>query len=196
MTSAPTHDITDAPESNEAVERAVIESSQIMVKTAENALKENKYLEKVVILEHHMRHDHESKANLVHIANSMLVHLVAVSSFRSKTLIGNHSLRSFGIGKTHENYFVDKITGRYDGVNFWGPTGQSDYTGSFIKALQMTLPYLFVPSIEATPKPKPNEWRVVSSKHRRTDEQHNQSSQNPQYFQIQNKFQPLSQGNC
>ena len=48
MTSAPTHDITDAPESNEAVEKAVIESSQIMVKTAENALKENKYLEKVV----------------------------------------------------------------------------------------------------------------------------------------------------
>ena len=31
-------DITDAPESNEAVEKAVIESSQIMIKTAENAL--------------------------------------------------------------------------------------------------------------------------------------------------------------
>ena len=69
MTSAPTHDITDASESNEADEKAVIESSQIMVKTAENALKENKYFEKVVILEHHMRHDHESKANLVHLAN-------------------------------------------------------------------------------------------------------------------------------
>ena len=163
--SAPTNDISNANGTSKKSEELAIKSCQTLIRTAENALKNNKFLKTVVIMEHHTRFDDINKAHLARFANNHLNHLVTFSSMKEKILIGRHSLEGFGIGITHKKRYIDTRTGLYDGIHLWGPSGQSDYTSSVIKILQLSLPELSKPQNFA------NEWTVVKSKNRQTDRQ-------------------------
>ena len=76
-----------------------------MIELAENSLRNHKYLEKVIVLEHHMRFDHEENSNLAILANRTLSGLASKSRLRHHIYVGRHSFYSHGIGITHEKRF-------------------------------------------------------------------------------------------
>ena len=188
--SAPTNDISNIESESEVAEKIAAESSQKMIRTAENALKDFQHLEKVVIMEHNVRFDKKSKARLSQLANEKLNQFASRSPYHNKIFIGNHSLESYGVGITHENRYVDRSNGQYDGVHLWGPTGKKDYTVSVLKILRQSFPKLSKPT---TFEYGTSDWVEVSSKHRQTYKQSEKLK--TKSISTQNRFQPFNQGN-
>ena len=120
--SAPAVDITNLDISKvtdnniEELELKVIESSRNMFNIAENSLKENKNLKKVIIMDHPPRFDGALRSKFAELANSVLSQLWAVSPLKDRVMVGRHNL---GIN-----------TGKYEGVYLYGPSGRKDYTDS------------------------------------------------------------------
>ena len=76
---------------------------------------------------------------MANYANETLSVLWSRSPLKHKILIGHHSLHSFGIGKTFLKRYKDEITGRYDGLHFFGPTGETDYTKSLQNIIKLAI---------------------------------------------------------
>ena len=109
---------------NNATENEVTEACHKLVKIAEKALKNHKYLEKVILIGHPPRYDHKKRVDLAMLANTILQHLCSLSPLKGKVCVGLHDLFSYGIGHTHMKRFRDIVTGDYDGIYMWGPTGR------------------------------------------------------------------------
>ena len=155
--SAPTVDITNLDSSQlrpndntDAFQHQVIISCQNMINLAENSLRNNPGLAKVVILEHPPRFDTPDmdptslKPNLARLANSTFGQLWHNSPLKDKISIGQHSLESNGVGTAHFDRYQNQKTGRYDGVHFYNRKGRADFTNSlktiFLLALSQLNP--------------------------------------------------------
>ena len=151
--SAPTVDITNldtsrlGPTDNtELYQQNVIVSSQNMFSLAKRSLEQNPNLSKVIIMEHPPRFDKLEvdptclKPTLARLANSTMSQLWLNSPLKDRIFIGQHSLESYGIGKKHEARYVNQVSGKSDGVHFYGPKGCEDYTHSVKSILALALP--------------------------------------------------------
>ena len=141
--SAPTVDISNldtskltSNDSTKIYKQKVIESSHNMFRVAEESLKMNPGLSKVVIMEHPPRFDDKLvdptllKPTLAKLANSTLGKLWQNCSLKDKIVIGRHSLENSGAVEEHSARYEDQRTGRYDGVHLYGYKGRKDYTNS------------------------------------------------------------------
>ena len=106
-----------------------------MIKIAEQALNAKSSLKKVVIVLHTPRFDNQTFRNLAETANRDLINLREKSSLKDQIFIGQHSLKDFGIGKTHNHRYLNSATNQYDGVHYFGPFGCQEYTKSLANML-------------------------------------------------------------
>ena len=121
-----------------------------MINLAENSLRNNPSLAKVVILEHPPRFDTADmdptslKPNLARLANSTFGQLWLNSPLKNKISIGQLSLERNGDSTAHFNRYQNQKTGRYDGVHFYNRKGRADFTNSlktiFLLALSQLNP--------------------------------------------------------
>ena len=150
--SAPTVDISNMDtskktptSSSENFQKDARKSSHNMFRLAERSLRDNPKLNKVIIMEHPPRFDNPAvdpislKPALAKLANTTLGKLWLNSKLKDKIVIGQHSLESSGLGDAHNARYVNPITGKYDGVHLYGPTGCKDYTNSLKSILMMAL---------------------------------------------------------
>ena len=131
--------ISQADSSGISAESKVSSSMGSIVKTAETSLKQHKNLKKVIIMEHIPRFDSERRSYLAKLANKSLLSHVKNSPLSRQIVIGRHRLNSYGIGKTHMMRYGDPMTGRFDGIHFFGPSGSSDLTNNMIAILRSAL---------------------------------------------------------
>ena len=80
------------------------------------------------------------KPNLARIANVTIGQLWMNSPLKDRIVIGRHGLENSGNGAAHLSRYQNFHTGRYDGVNFYGQTGSTDYTNSVKTILMMSIP--------------------------------------------------------
>ena len=138
--SAPSNVITEMRSSEESsLNENVFKSCKQVIKVAEEALTMKSSLKGVIIMNHSPRFDSQKMSKLAKMANSILNSELNKSSLKHKISVGVHSLEDFGIGKTHNRRYLNNITGHYDGLHFFGPSGSLEYTKSLAKAMQNNL---------------------------------------------------------
>ena len=201
--SAPTVDITNlntsklGPRDNTKVfQQKVIVSSQNMFSLAQRSLEQNPNLSKVIIMEHTPRFDKlESdptclKPTLARLGNSTLGQLWLNSPLKDKILIGHHSLESSVSGNIQAGRYVNQISGRSDGVHFYGPKGRGDYTNSVRSILGMAelKNYRAKPTPELGTAQSDNHSNCPQSKFQKKTKTH------PSVV-TQNRFSVFNQGN-
>ena len=146
--SAPTVDVTNLdtsklrPSDNiEFFKQEVINSSKNMISVAENALRSNNELKKVVIMCHPPRFDTKEvdplslKHSLAKIANANLHQVWLDSPLKDKIFIGEHKLDCSN--KTHLLRFTDERTQYYDGIHLFSKSGKRAYTESVLSILEI-----------------------------------------------------------
>ena len=130
-------------------------------------------LKKVILLEHYPRFDCDTKTMLAQLANKTLSDLITASKLKENICIGKHTMNSYGIGKTHERRYRDPKTGMYDGIHYFGPGGESDLTNNLTRVFSCAKLGNLVKLNSAD-----NQLKSVSPS-----------------VPIQNRFNPISQGN-
>jgi hypothetical protein len=202
--SAPTVDITNMDTSkltpadnNDIYQQEVIVSSKNMFNLAQQSLKHNTDLRKIVIMEHPPRFDRiqvdptNLKPTLARLANATLNKLWLNSPLKDKIVIGHHSLESVGTGAAHLDRYKDHSTGRYDGVHLYGKTGCGDYTRSVKNILMSAIPQ------DSSAQPKSRFGTAQQDDHVNCPQAKYQRKVNPT-VQTKNRFSVFSsnQGNC
>jgi hypothetical protein len=158
--SAPTVDISNIDTSKltendniEALHQSMIVSCQNMFTTAQNALKTNPMLQKVVIMEHAPRFDATSvdplgiKPLLAKFANATLSQLWFTSPFKNRIQIGHHKLDY--LYDNVEEHFKDSHKQRFDGVHMYSYVGKRAYTDSIVQIVKKVLPSSNLPESSA-----------------------------------------------
>ena len=148
--SAPTVDITNIDTSKltendniEVLHESVKVSCQNMFTTAQNALKTNPLLQKVVIMEHAPRFDTTAvdplsiKPLLAKFANATLSQLWFTSPYKNRIQIGHHKLEY--TNDNVEEHFLDSRKQRYDGVHMYSYAGKKAYTDSIAQIVKEVL---------------------------------------------------------
>ena len=201
--SAPTVDITNLDTSKlqpsddtEYFQQKTTLSSQNMFSLAERSIRQNPYLNKVIVMEHPPRFDTADvdpcslKPKLAKLANVTLGQLWMNSSLKDKICIGSHSLESSGNGDGHFARYQNYYTGKYDGVHFYGQAGCTDYTNSVKTILKMALPKL------SPTKPATESGTAQSNNHKSCPQTKYQQKMYHPSVQTKNRFNILNQGNC
>ena len=114
-----------------------------MFTTAQNALKTNPLLQKVVIMEHAPRFDTTAvnplsiKPLLAKFANATLSQLWFTSPYKNRIQIGHHKLEY--TNDNVEEHFLDSRKQRYDGVHMYSYAGKKAYTDSIAQIVKEVL---------------------------------------------------------
>ena len=163
--SAPTVDITNVDttnfspsESTTEIKQEVIVSCQNMMEVAENALKKNIRLKKVILMSHPPRFDTADvdpmslKQAMAKFANRTILQLWLDSPLKHKIFIGEHRLECSI--ETLKLRYTDDKNGRYDGVHMYGNAGKKAYSNSVLTILKdaLSTPH---PPHQGTPTPAP-----------------------------------------
>ena len=169
--AAPTDDISNLKTSNHSrsdLEKQVTDSCENMINIAKDALDKHK-LENIIVVEHPPRFDDKIRTELASFANTVLKKKIEKLG-ENRILIGNHSLKCVGIGKTFEARYRNTLTRRMDGLHFFGPLGVKTYSESLINIFTpLNKKLISIPqSSDRTPQPN---------------------------IQVSNRFECLSQGN-
>ena len=148
---APTVDITNldtskvTPEENiEIYKQNVFISCQNIISAAENAIRTQPNLEKVIILQHTQRFDDQKidpiglKQNLVEFANKTLNELITSTNTNKRIILGKHNIPL--TDDCIDARYRDDLSGRYDGVHLYGNFGKEEFTNNFIQILKNVLP--------------------------------------------------------
>ena len=148
--SAPTVDVTNLdtaklkPSDNtEFFKEEVINSSKNIMMVAQNALRSNPKLKKVIVLCHPPRFDTSQvdplslKQTLAKIANSSLHQLWLDSPYKDKIFIGDHTLDCST--KTMRRMYTDEQSKRLDGIHMNTKAGRRGYTESVLSVLKEAL---------------------------------------------------------
>ena len=153
----------------------------------------------MILIGHPPRYDHKRRVDLAILANTILQHLCSLSPLKGKVCFGLHDLFSYGIGHTHMKRFRDIVTGDYDGIHMWGPTGRKDYTNSFIKILYKSIPKLSTYAEKVATGQNPHHWKEVKTTQVKAGLKQkmplDKKTHQTNYVHTQNRFQPLAQGN-
>ena len=137
--------------------------------SAETSLKNNQNLQKVVILKQTPRYDNNTldplqiKPALSDIFNNKLTDLWMKSSLKSKIHVGSHNIEC--TGGIREARYRCTLSGRYDGVHLYGPSGMKAYTNSVLEILKRAS----IITNDCPPCPQfqyQNRWSVVPSTRR------------------------------
>ena len=124
----------------ESFKHKVSEAASRSIKVAENALKGSETLQKIVILKQTPRYDQESKDpfgmkhDLSILYNNTLEECLNKSLYRQKIYLGNHNLACHGA--VREARFRHAQSGRFNGINMIGASGQKAYTLSVLNILR------------------------------------------------------------
>ena len=116
-----------------------ITSATNLFKSVTNAAKNHSSLQKIILLKQTPRFDATStttpgmKQKLSKLYNETIDILAASSDCKDKIIIGNHDLDCSG-GVLLARY-KDCISGKFDGLHMFGPSGQKAYTNSVMKVL-------------------------------------------------------------
>ena len=119
------------------------DSSDKIIKVAEDLLKENKSIRKVILLDCIPRLDHRSndpyemRPKLAEINNNLNREQVAKSAFKDKIAIGTHNIATNEINYGNVN--------NRDGVHMHGRRGCESYTKSIIDILSKQMPGIKAP---------------------------------------------------
>ena len=202
VVSAPTVDITNldttqlGPRDNtEAFQHQTILSCQNMIHLAENSLRNNPSLAKVVIMEHPPRFDMPGldptslKPELAKLANSTLGQLWLNSPLKDKICIGRHNLVGSEVGTAaHLSRYQNSHTGRYDGIHFYSQIGSKVFTNSLVNIFMGALSQL-------RPSKTANGLGTAQSNVHTGREQTRQQGQYKASVPTRNRFDVLNQGN-
>ena len=148
--AAPTVDISNQDTSKlsemdniEVYKQKVMVSCQNIFTVAHNAIASNPELIKVVIMQHHPRHDVLDvdptglKPKLARYANSSLVQMWNNSDMKDRIVIGKHDLECSG--DTINARYRDSWSGRYDGVHLYSRQGRKAYTESVLSIVKSVI---------------------------------------------------------
>ena len=117
-----------------------LKSAENLFRVAENALKNHQTLQKVIIFKQIPRYDTkivdplQIKAALSDIYNKRIAELWMNSSLKSKIFVGSHNIECNG--GIREARYRCTLSGRYDGVHLYGPSGMKVYTNSVMEILK------------------------------------------------------------
>ena len=115
-------------------------SAKSLFLAVSDAEKNNPQLKKIVILKQIPRHDFQAsnppglKPFLSKLYNDTLDHLFLEHPVKSKITIGNHNLECSG--GVFEARYRNTLSGKYDGVHMYGPSGIKAYTSSVLQILR------------------------------------------------------------
>ena len=148
--AAPSDDITNldtrkvtANDDADTFQDSAIVSAQNMFNIAETALKNNKHLRKVVVMEHAPRYDLPEvdpsglKPKLADFANLALGQMWRDSPLRDHIILGKHNISRNEEQKN--TLFTDDWTGSHDGVHMNRIQGKKVYTESVLNILRNSL---------------------------------------------------------
>ena len=108
-----------------------------MVSIAEKALRDNKTLMKIVLMEYQTRADSSLLDKVVQHANQALRDRVGNYRYKEQILIGNMgSLNYFNAREMVDRFGPTNSSPRYDGIHFRGKKGKSLYTESVVAAVR------------------------------------------------------------
>lgn len=130
---------TDPLNKIEYLKQTAAMSSQNIFKTAEDSLKSNPNLEKVVIMERIDRYDtvesdpYRLKANLSKFSNLEYQRLLNESTLREKIIIHQNNLEI--TGSTFEQRYGSITNSKFDGIHTTAVQGKIDLTQNLLKAL-------------------------------------------------------------
>ena len=139
-------DITDLKtegeniESTEYFKKETVASAKNLFNAVSSAVTDHPALKKVVIMKQTPRYDYLSsntpglKPLLSTLYNETLDQLGMNCTFKEKLIIGTHELNCSG-GVLQARY-RDTVSGRFDGIHMYGPSGQKAYTASVMKILR------------------------------------------------------------
>ena len=176
--SAPTVDITNADTTwlvqatdTDDLKKEVVESCENMMKVAEDALKENKGLKRVILMAHPPRFDTPDldpmsiKPAMARFANKTLSQLLLSSPLKNKIVFAVHKLECSS--ETQKLRYTDDKSGRYDGIHMYGRAGQKAYSASVLTIITDA-----ISSSSSVNSPPSTRLSSVTSPPR-TSEQHN-----------------------
>ena len=209
--AAPTVDISNQDTSKlsemdniEVYKQKVIVSCQNIFAVAQKAIESKPELRKVVIMQHHPRHDVPAvdptglKPKLARFANSSLVQMWENSSVKDRIVIGKHDLECSG--DMINARYRDSWSGRYDGVHLYNRQGRKAYTESvlcIVKSVIITKNKTTTPPPSSPPPPSPHnscpQAQFQNRQNKNTTSGHQSAS--PAYtVPVSNQFDVL--GNC
>ena len=116
-----------------------ITSAKNLFTSVTNAVKNHPSLQKIIVLKQTPRFDVTStttpgiKQELSKLYNETLDTLAASSDHKDKIMVGNHDLECSG-GVLLARY-KDSISGKFDGLHMFGPSGERAYTNSVMKVI-------------------------------------------------------------
>ena len=127
-------------------EKCDISTDKLEFDCAQNALKDNTNLEKVIIMEHAPRYDTADvdpvglKPALAKYANNTFNQLWLNCPLKNKISIGHHRIDAEKSSPNHANVFRNVKTSKYDGVHFYGVSGQNIYSKSVLEIMKNVMP--------------------------------------------------------
>ena len=149
--AAPSVDITNMDTSKltvndntEIYKQNIAISCQNMFTVANNAIRSQPSLKKVIIMEHAPRHDMQAvdltglKPKLAKYANETLAQLLHNSPMKDRIVVGRHSLDCSE--HMFNARFKDDWSGKHDGVHMYGSDGKRAYTESVMRIFKSVLP--------------------------------------------------------
>ena len=136
------------------MKKEVSESAAKMIEVAENLVKVNPSLEKVVLVDCIPRFNHESshrcglKSKLARYSNDVQRQIASESEFNDKMIIGNHTMNC------NPETYGDKNLPYFDGIHMNGRKGTETYTKSLANILSRVIQVNNIPNIPPKDNPK------------------------------------------
>ena len=114
-------------------------SAKNMVRVAEGALRDNRSLMKMVLMEYPTRADSTGLDKVVQHANKVLREYVDKSRYKDQILVGSMGNLKFSNSKEMvERFGPTNSSPWYDGIHFRGKKGKTLYTESIVAAVRAT----------------------------------------------------------
>ena len=116
------------------------ESSETMIKVAEDLIRANKSIKKVILLDCIPRLDHQLKSNIAVFSNNLNRECIAKSSVGNKMIAGAHT-----IAENEPNY--GKFDSKADGIHMHGVKGNEMFTKSILNILSKQMSTFHIPRV-------------------------------------------------
>ena len=114
------------------------------------------------------------KPKLAELANATFGEMWLKSCLRDKIVIGHHKFDNNA--GAHNLRYRNIYSGKYDGVQFYGPNGRKDFTKSLMTILTFTFPTQFLPQ---SPRLSAVDWPELGGSYPRTRPQPENEQRNP-----------------
>ena len=117
------------------------ESSETMIKVAEDLIRANKSIKKVILLDCIPRLDHQLKSNIAVFSNNLNRECIAKSSLGNKMIAGAHTIA------TNDLNYGKLDTKAFDGVHMHGVEGNAMFTKSILNILGNHMATFHIPRV-------------------------------------------------